>query len=197
MVRIGPQWERVHYEDFTLNDEVVSIRALGSDDAAEYQALRLRGMIESPAAFGSTHAEDQALPLTTVAERLTPRGSGPERIVLGSYLAKRGETPALVGIVGCMREAKVKTRHKATVWGMYVSPEARRRGIARALLDAMIIAVRTWPGVERLVLTVIESEAAARGLYRDVGFVPFGMEPDAFREHGESQVAEHMSLRVS
>src|SRR5512133_2728667 len=98
----------------------LTIRALSPDDATQYQRLRLRGLREAPEAFGSTYAEDAALSLAAVAERLQ-RATSPAvaRVVLGAFV---GET--LVGFVGCLRQPKAKTQHTAVLWGTYVAPEA-------------------------------------------------------------------------
>lgn len=172
------------------------IRPLGPADAEEYQTLRLAGMVESPEAFGSTYEEDAQLSLATVAQRLVVGSSGAERIVLGAYQPLEDSAPGLVGIAGCIREVKLKSRHTANVWGMYVATGARCRGIGRALLHKMIAVARGWPGVERLSLSVVAGDSAAQALYRALGFVSYGIEPDAYRQLGQSYSREYMGLRL-
>ncbi len=86
---------------------------------------------------------------------------------------------ALVGVVGVGREPRAKNRHKAAVFGMYVAPEHARRGIGAALASARDRrgAPRN-PGSEQLVLTVTDTNAAARTLYEKCGFRSFGVEPE-------------------
>ena len=55
------------------------------------------------------------------------------------------------------------------VFGLYVRPEARRRGIARALMRAVAEALRD-EGREYVVLSVDTPNDAARGLYDGLGF---------------------------
>lgn len=50
----------------------VQRRLLGPDDAADYQHPRLRGLQEAPEAFGSTYAEDVALPLVPATDAGPP-----------------------------------------------------------------------------------------------------------------------------
>ena len=169
----------------------VHVRPLVPEDAEIYQRLRLRGLREAPEAFGSTYEEDAALPLAAVAERLGRVTAPAARVVLGAFA-----DGALVGVVGCMQESRTKTRHTAVVWGTYVAPESRGDGVGRRLLDALLAEVRTWPGVERLTLSVVERAGAARRLYASVGFVEFGREADAFRQDGVRDVALHLALAL-
>lgn len=171
----------------------VEIRPLTPEDAPEYRALRLRGLGEAPEAFGSTHAEEVGRPMTVMAERLGPTPDGTPRVTLGAYVGEHGAR-VLVGVVTCVQAARPKERHKAALFGMYVAPEARGRGIGRALVDRAVAEARGWPGVARIVLTVVERATAARALYRAAGFRPFGLEPDAFRQDGVSDAVELMTL---
>lgn len=58
---------------------------------------------------------------------------------------------------------------EAELQAITVAPQARRRGIARALLAGVIVQARQW-GSERLLLEVRESNQAARRLYDQAGF---------------------------
>ncbi len=57
----------------------------------------------------------------------------------------------------------------AELQAITVAPEARRRGIARALLGEVIAEAMRW-GSERLLLEVRESNQPARTLYEQQGF---------------------------
>ncbi len=169
----------------------VHIRQLGPGDAPVFQALRLYGLRECPEAFGSTYAEAQALPLETIAERLTPARTPVGRAVFGAF-----DGDGLVGVTGCLQQATVKARHTAIVWGMYVLPEQRGHGLGKRLLEAIIVEARTWPDVERLTLTVVERAVAAGQLYRAMGFTTFGREPDGLRQGDVRDTVEHLALSL-
>ena len=181
---IDPSWR-------TNPPSPTRIRQLGPSDAAVFQELRLRGLREAPWAFGSTYEEDKALSLETIAQRLTPSPSPRGQCVFGAFVED-----ALVGIAGCAQNSKQKARHKASVWGMYVDPASRGHGTARALLEHIVAEARTWPGVERLLITVMARAEAARHLYRDMGFEVYGYEPDALRQDGESDAMEYLRLSL-
>jgi GNAT superfamily N-acetyltransferase len=93
-----------------------------------------------------------------------------------------------------VRETRRKTRHKAGVWGVYLAPELRGRGIGRQLLTALIAHARTVPGVERLTLAVTTAQPAAQALYRTLGFVPWGTEPAALMLGAEYLDEEYLVL---
>jgi RimJ/RimL family protein N-acetyltransferase len=156
-----------------LRSSDLAIRRLVPEDAAAYRALRLRGLQEHPDAFTSSRAEDSEMPLSTTEQRLAPASRD---WVFGAFVANE-----LVAVAGLSREPRAKNRHKASVFGMYVAPEHGRRGVGAALLRRVIEAAHSQPGLEQLVLTVTETNVAARTLYEKFGFRSFGVEPRAIR----------------
>lgn len=124
-----------------------------------------------PDAFTSTVAERAALPLSWWEARLSEKLHAPE-IVLGARQDSR-----IVGAAGLSFETRAKTRHKASLFGMYVPAEFRGRGVGRALVVAALEHARARPGVRLVQLTVTQGNAAAQTLYERCGFVAFGVEP--------------------
>lgn len=157
----------------SLEDRSLAIRRLVPADAPAYRALRLRGLEDHPDAFTSSHDAEAAKPLSATEARLAPDGTD---IVYGAFVGD-----ALAGVVGNSREQRDKNRHKAVVFGMYVAPEFGRHGIGRALIRHLVAAARAEPGLEQLVLTVTQSNEAARALFESEGFRSFGVEPRALR----------------
>lgn len=158
------------------------VRLLGPADATLYRALRLRALREHPDAFTSSYAGERDQPLEAAAQRLAAHA------FIGAY-----QHAELYGFVGLQRELRAKTRHKATVMGMYVAPEVGGQGVGRTLLDALVRHARA-NGLESLVLTVTEGNDRARRLYEAAGFRSFGIEPDAIRVGGRSCAKNHMQL---
>jgi ribosomal protein S18 acetylase RimI-like enzyme len=111
--------------------------------------------------------------------------------VIGAFVDGR-----LRGMVGFARETRLKRRHKGTVWGVYVGPELRGRGLGHRLLETLLSRARTLPGLERILLTVNAAAPSATALYRHLGFTTFGCEPAALKI-GERYIADdHMGLDV-
>lgn len=165
----------------------MEIRRLTLADAAPYRALRLRGLCEHPEAFTSSWEEDEAQPLSAAEGRLA---SAQQRL-WGAF-----EDGALSGIVGLELLRRTKERHKARVVGMYVPAERAGRGVGMALLETVLDAARDI-GLEDLVLTVTEGNAAALQLYRRAGFDVFGVEPRAIRVDGRAHGKVHMHLALA
>ena len=155
----------------------MTVRVLGPDDAAAYQALRLQGLRECPLAFASSFEEEVETPLATVAERLAAQ---PDRAVFGVFAAQR-----LVGVLGLQREQMRKLAHKALLWGMYVAPQGRREGAGRRLVAAALSHAASALGVSRVTLYVNAQNVAAIALYRSLGFEAFGVEPGCMQVDGE------------
>jgi ribosomal protein S18 acetylase RimI-like enzyme len=169
-----------------LRSSDLSLRRLAPDDAIPYRTLRLRGLLEHPDAFTSSHAEESERPIAATAQRIAP--DSPDW-VFGAFVGG-----VLAGVVGLAREPRAKNRHKASVFGMYVAPDHARQGIGAALMRHAIEVARSVPGLEQLVLTVTETNAAAKRLYEKLGFRSFGIEPRAIRVNDVYYDKNHMIL---
>ena len=164
----------------------MQIRILVSDDAADFQDLRLRGLVDCPYAFTSSYDEECDLPIEEVAERLAPTEKS---MVLGAY-----DESELVGLIGLVRERHQKLAHKAFLWGMYVVPQHRRRGIGQELVAEAIKYARRMDGLRQIYLGVNASNEAALDLYRTMNFEKQWREPRFMILDGEFQGEVQMIL---
>lgn len=165
------------------------IRRLTPTDASAFQALRLAGLKAEPLAFGSSYEEEKDFPLATIEGRLAVM---PDRGPFGAF-----ENDQLVGLVALGRESMHKLAHKAFIWGMYVKPEFRGQGIARALLTEALALARSVPGLKQVNLCANVANTVAIGLYESVGFETYGREPGAMFIDGALHDEVHMSLRFA
>lgn len=85
------------------------------------------------------------------------------------------------------------SRHKVVLWGTFVSPRFRRRGVGRFLVARAIEHARTH-AVRRVNLTMYLPNDAAEQLYRSLGFVRYGVEPEAVCLDGIYYDGAQMSL---
>ena len=129
--------------------------------------MRLHGLKESPEAFGASWDDEAHKPIDWFAERLQ------NNLVIGGWLEG-----ALHGVAG-LRAPGGKRAHKVMLWGAYVLPEARERGLATALLRRLIEEARG--AYEEITLSVVTSNEAALKLYVAAGFVQYGLERCALR----------------
>lgn len=90
-----------------------------------------------------------------------------------------GAAPVLVGYVLALVMAD-----EGEIADVAVAPDARGRGVARALLDQMIVDL-VAEGVRALYLEVRESNAAARALYRSLEFEQVGRRRGYYRHPNE------------
>jgi RimJ/RimL family protein N-acetyltransferase len=146
----------------------MEIRVLHMSDAASFQHLRLNALRECPTAFSSSYEEECDMPLYRVGERLSPK---PDRAVFGAF-----DDGRLIGIVGLQRESHRKLSHKAFIWGVYVAPTHRKRGVGRRLLQATLDHAASMPGLRQLLLGANAANVASIALYKALGFEPFGVE---------------------
>jgi ribosomal protein S18 acetylase RimI-like enzyme len=165
------------------------IRRLTPADAAAFQAFRLAGLQDAPAAFGSSFQEEKDFPASVIESRLAVK---PDR---GPFGAFQGEE--MVGLVALGRENLKNLAHKALIWGMYVKPEHRGKGIAKALLEEALSLARSVPEVLQVNLSVNAGNLSAIRLYESFGFKVFGCEPGALRINGELHDELHMFLRLT
>jgi len=164
----------------------MEIRELSPDDAAAFVALRLEALLDSPEAFASSHEEERDMSLAAVAERMQPSDTS---LVFGMCDGER-----LVASVGLVREGHLKLAHKAFVWGVYVTPAYRRRGIGRRLMAHALEAAAAMPGLRQVNIGVNAGNRPAIALYEGLGFEAFGLERGYLMLDGELRDEIHMAL---
>jgi ribosomal protein S18 acetylase RimI-like enzyme len=141
----------------------------------------------NPEAFGSTYEREVKFTLDTVAERLRPTK---EKFVLGAF-----DQNLLVGTVAFVRETGMKTAHKGNVYGMFVAPEMRGKGVGKLLLLELIKKAKHGDGLEQINLSVISGNGTAKKLYQALGFEVYGVERNALKYNGEYFDEELMVLK--
>ena len=147
-----------------------TIRILNGDDVEAYRTLRLRALREHPEAFGSSYEDEARMPVESV--RASLQDGPPDTAFFGVF-----EGDQLVGMTGLIRNQREKHRHRALVAAVYVEPQARGKGYARALLDAALDHARVQEGLTDVVLAVTVGNMTARRLYINAGFAPYMVEP--------------------
>ena len=146
------------------------IRTLGPSDASAFQTLRLHGLTESPSAFLSTAEEERDTTTEELAVRLSATD---DKFMVGAF-----EGDALVAVAGIYREAKRRLAHKAWLWGVYVHPGWRGRGVARAVVTRALEHAAALPGIRKVLLGVNAINRPAVTLYESLGFVQYAYEKD-------------------
>ena len=166
------------------------VSPLTAADVAAYRALMLEAYERAPDAFTTTAAEREAEPESWWIKRIASVDG-----LATAFGAWKGGS--LVGTVSVEYSAKPKTCHSALVLGLYVQPHERGKAIGLALLNAAIAAADARPGILFLNLTLTEGNVAALRLYRSVGFVVSGTQPQAIRTDSGFKGKVHMALALS
>lgn len=151
------------------------LRRLRPPDAPAYRALMLEALETDSDAFTATRAEHGAQPLAWWVARVSEAPEAPEQ-VFGAFVEDE-----LIGLAGIRFGGRIRTRHKATLFGMYVRPTRRGTGIGKRLVETVLEAARAHPATQLVQLTVVAENDAARHLYESCGFRVFGIEPFANR----------------
>lgn len=149
-----------------------TFRQLIATDAAVFRALRLAGLQEAPTAFGSSYAREKDNTVEDFAGMIA------RNHLVGAFAGDR-----LVGVAGFYRSAGEKVEHRGNIWGVYVEPAERGRGIARGLIERLLEHAKTV--VTQVHLCVVTDNVAAVRLHEGLGFVSYGTEPRALRVGGK------------
>lgn len=151
--------------------------------------LRLFMLEESPTSFGADLDETAKRPLSHFNDRTR---NDPNNFIHGAFSAD-----SLIGSAGGARESDPKRLHIAIVWGMYVHPEHRSRGLGRWLIRSVLHRLARLPQIEYVRLAVTAGNNAALGLYESVGFETYGREPAALKVSGRNYDELLLSLKLN
>jgi GNAT superfamily N-acetyltransferase len=166
------------------------VRLFTEQDAQALWDLRMLALETDPWSFVDSPEELRAISVEEFATRL--RADHAENFIVGAF-----EQDSAVGMVGCYQEVPLKRRHKAWIWGVFVNPSARGRGIGKSLMQAAIQRAKSIPGLEMLLLTVGVGQPVPRKLYESLGFRSFGIEPRGLKIGNESHDEENMVLEFN
>tara|TARA_R110000868_G_scaffold13409_20_gene62673 strand:+ start:5928 stop:6449 length:522 start_codon:yes stop_codon:yes gene_type:complete len=153
--------------------EAIVYRRLEAADALIYRQLRLDALRLSPSSFGGLFEEEQAKDVSEFVDAIG------RNAIFGAW----NGTGDLVGTVGLFARAGVKLLHKGVLFGLFVAPDWRTKGIGRALVQHVIREARS--SMEALQLAVATPSTSAVRLYRECGFREYGLERRALKIGGE------------
>lgn len=165
------------------------VRRLTALDAPSLRQLRLDALVETPESFGSSYEEEHTLTLEDIRGWIAPLDDG---AMFGVFT-----NGTLAGMVGVGRQRKLKMRHKAHIWSMYVAPAGRGQGLGRLLMHAAIAHAQTMRGIRQVQLSVTSNNMAAATLYASLGFAEYGREIEALCVNGELYDETLMALALT
>ena len=134
------------------------IRRLTVADVGLLRRLRLAALLDAPDAFAATHYREAGM----TADEWRSRITGARAWFVADEIALAAGQPSWTGVPG---------RHDLI--SMWVHPDHRGRGIAGALVGAVVDWAR-GEGAAEVELWVVDGNAAAARTYAKAGFAPTG-----------------------
>jgi ribosomal protein S18 acetylase RimI-like enzyme len=167
----------------------MDLRLLAANDAEVFWHLRLEALRNDPASFADSAEEHLNTTVETSREFLSKKDPV-HNFVVGMF-----EEGKLSGTAGFFRRSNNKERHKGHIWGVYVRPQSRGKGIARALMQEIIRRAHGIEGLEQVTL-VASANLPAQRLYKALGFESYGIEPHSLKIGAEYVDDVLMILRL-
>jgi ribosomal protein S18 acetylase RimI-like enzyme len=152
----------------------MELRLLTPNDAEAFWHLRLEALRNDPASFAASAEEHLTTTVEAARERLS-KNDPANNFVVGMF-----EDGKLGATAGFYRYAHIKERHKGHIWGVYVRPESRGKGVASALMKEIVLRAREISGLEQITL-VASANLPAQRLYKALGFESYGIEPHSLK----------------
>lgn len=166
-----------------MNNDIL-IQELAAEDWQAYKFVRLASLLDSPDSFAVTYEEEKDLTSDEWMSRISPK-NGPHAVL--PLMAKICDVP--VGLAfGVMHTPDAQSVH---IYRMWVSPGYRNRGVARELLNNLVIWAARLKS-KSLKLSVTTTNLAAISLYSSFGFERSGR-PEELRS-GSALVVQPMEL---
>jgi ribosomal protein S18 acetylase RimI-like enzyme len=165
---------------------MIEIEPITEASVTLFKSIRLRALLDSPGAFGSTYAWESQLTEAGWMERIgrwsNGRGIG--------YLAMDQGTPC--GIAGCLLNEDPTGAQLISMW---VAPAHRKFGVGRILVEQILGWARSR-GAHRLQLSVTSRNESAILFYTRLGFaftgkaIPYPNNPTEIEREMELVIAD-------
>jgi GNAT superfamily N-acetyltransferase len=143
----------------------MNIRRIRADEGLALRALRLAALADSPMAYGSTFAREDAYPEAVWHERAAAGAAGGNAVTI--VAEHDGRLVAMATGLGSGPETQDGSQ--PTMVGVFVERTARRQGVGVALIEA-IVGWAQARGSARLTIWITTDNEPAHALYRRCGF---------------------------
>jgi ribosomal protein S18 acetylase RimI-like enzyme len=158
----------------------VKIRRVAASEWRSCRDLRLDALKSDPLAFGSNFRRENDYPPMKWKAWAKKGAIGNDS---ATFVAE-GPARRLVGMAGVFTD-----RNEYHVWGMWVAPEFRDRGLGRSLLDRILSWAQATSPDREVYLDVNPDQSTAVRLYESRGFRPTG-KTSSLGHHAPATVQE-------
>ena len=153
----------------------MTIRELTQDDYLLYKKIRLELLENETLSFGSSYEEETLFEDTLWKHRLDKENV----TTFGAFVDSK-----IIGICVVVFNPRSKLKHIASLHSMYIKADYRGMGFGKELvINAEKIAKNR--GVYRMNLSVVQTNKKAYNLYKKLGFIEYGVEPDTINVAGK------------
>jgi ribosomal protein S18 acetylase RimI-like enzyme len=136
---------------------MIEVKRLPEDRWREFRDLRFEALTRDPLAFGSSYEEDRALSEEEWKRRMK-----------SGLFALLNDNP--VGMIAYVFENKLKTKHVANIYGVYVKKEYRGQGIGKKLVESTILQIKKNKTIVEIKPKVNPEQRTTLHLYEKYGF---------------------------
>jgi len=140
---------------------MIEIKKLPTNRWKDYRELRIEALKSDPAAFSSSHVEEQKLSITEWKRRMN-----------NVLFALDEDKPIGMMVYVFLKLKKIK--HVTNIYGVYVKKEYRTQGIGKQLLENVLTKINQNKNIIKINLHVNPKQKAALQLYKKFGFKKIG-----------------------
>jgi ribosomal protein S18 acetylase RimI-like enzyme len=173
------------WEELAVRTSPVKIRRLAASEWKQFRKLRLNALQTDPLAFGSNFQREKAYPADRWRKWAKSGTLGDET----ATFVIEARSGLLVGMAGVFTD-----RDEYHLWGMWVSPEFRDRGLGRKLLDQVLSWTQSTNPSREVCLDVNPVQTVAVRLYESRGFRSTG-KTSPLGHHAPEVVQEMRRIR--
>ncbi|MCA1625255.1 MAG: GNAT family N-acetyltransferase [Acidobacteria bacterium] len=140
----------------------ISIRQLTEDDWRDFSRVRLKALQTDPEVFGSNYEKESQMTEAEWRGRLQAKDNA-------IFLIYAGDMP--IGMTGVSINWNDPTEKTALLWGSWLAPRARRKGLSELMYQTRINWAKQQPTVEKIIVSHRASNVASKYANQKHGFV--------------------------
>jgi RimJ/RimL family protein N-acetyltransferase len=140
----------------------VTIRQLKENDWHEYYQIRLTALQTDPNVFGSNYEKESQMTEAEWRSRLEAKDNA-------IFLLYENETA--IGMTGVSINWNDQTRKTALLWGSWLAPQFRGKGLSQLMYQTRIDWAKRQPTVEKIIVSHRASNLSSKYANQKHGFV--------------------------
>ncbi len=142
----------------------IKLMSLPAKEWEKFKEIRLEALKTNPTAFSSTYDDLLRYPDEKWQKQLEQAEKKN-----GSFFIFAFDGDKIIGMNGAYWQSKPTLKHVVEIFGVFVKPEYRARGIGKKLMEAVIDEIKKNPQFTKIKLGVNAENQAAFKLYLSCG----------------------------